>query len=264
MEKQRVIFNEDSTHYLLTLWKNREKEAITNESLAEYVNQYKGTAVTDFFICINHAVSAAPSKTKSCYQDRALVKEERGEKVNYIDTWIGMAHEIWTEKGLDMFGIWIDALKEIGINPWLSFRMNDCHVLFEKASAIVPPEYYENFDKNSRIRHKTQFPFTVNSWWEPKFIKINTGRITGGNVTLNLGISGEINPDEDVEVYVNSTPARFVKTKACGYPVITNKTVYEFEVEKSGLSETVQVAEIIVKEGISIEVDYADIEITVN
>lgn len=99
-----------------------------------------------------------PSEVKTSYMDRTEVTEERGEKVNYADSFAGVAKNIYENCG-DIFNIWIDELRKININPWVSIRMNDCHCLFDKANILVPPEYYENFDKNSRIRHRNQFGY---------------------------------------------------------------------------------------------------------
>lgn len=500
--KKRVFFNEDMTHYLFSVMNSgSDGTKVTPEVAAQYVRQYKSTAITDFFINTCGILSVMPSEVKTSYMDRAEVTEERGEKVNYADSFAGVAKNIYENCG-DFFNIWIDELRKININPWVSIRMNDCHNLFEKVNILVPPEYYENFDKNSRIRHRkqswyydrcldfelenvrsytkayidetlskydvygieldfqrelecfgigreeagreimtefvgelralvkehekrrgheikvalrghqrpeysyemgfdigemakrgyidmyiaaprwaatdmdlpltlwkqllepygvevvggidinvackndvypvhistpetscalavsvlsqgaglylfnyfdnnitindrdadgddvlagknlmhfldiagdidallsenrkclvtpvdkgpvwrihnAQLPLSVNET-APGFIKITTGEITDGKVYLNLGISGA---SDKLEVYVNSTPAKFVKTKKCGLPYLTDNTVYEFEIEHEALSEHSQVAEIFTDK--EIIVDYADIEICV-
>lgn len=95
------------------------------------------------------------------------------------------------------------------------------------------------------------------------FLRINTGKIIGGKVILNLGIAEEINPEKDIRVFINSVPAKYIGSKKCGHPHLTESDIYEFEIDKSAASPTVQMAEIIVSDGVKITVDYADIEIIV-
>lgn len=510
--KKRVYFNEDGDHIYFTLLNMGKKDDVTEEELRQYIRQYANTSITDFLFCVNMTVSVPPSKVKTSLFERAYVTEERGINVDYTDTVAMVAHNIWIKHGIDLFKIYIEELNKMGINPWMSFRMNDCHCLFNDAHYLVASEYYDNFDKHSRIRHREQseyfdrcldfevdwvrkytkdyieemlerydiygveFDFQrefdcfgvgredaardlmtdfvgelkelvtkyeekrghkihvamhchqspeycyelgfdivemakrglmdvyiasprwlsadmdmpLNLWKQilepygvgvvggiydnisnledrnsvfrstyetacalagsvlsqeadvylfnhfqyeslinPKivtevvkpengifsgdglskflniagnldailqenrkclvtpvdkaplwrknncqlpismgdsrkiaFLKITTGKITEGRVVLNVGVSGDICPQKDIEVYVNSTPVRFVKTKKCGQPMLTENTIYEFEIEKTALSKHSQVAEFIVNNGVSITIDYADIEIS--
>lgn len=103
---------------------------------------------------VSGLLSVVPSKIKTSYSQRALVTEERGEKVDYMSWYPGVRYNL-EKRGLDLYKIWTDELKKIGITPWLSFRMNDVHCLYmETPHSLVPPEYYENYDKHSRVRHR--------------------------------------------------------------------------------------------------------------
>lgn len=509
---KRVIFNEDMDHFVTMLKECNLYESVSRKDVEEYVAQYADTSVTDFFMCINGRLSYAPSNVKTFFADRVNVKEELGQKVDYSDTNAKSAHTVWYEKNLDIYKIWIDKCREINIKPWISFRMNDVHYSFELPHCIVPEEYCEKFDKDSRIRHRRQMQyydraadyelehirihmktyieemldrydpygieldfqreltcfgigreevgreimtkfvgeikmlvgrfekkrgheikiavrchqkpeycfelgFDIVEWakrgyidlytaaprfissdmdipiklwkqilepygvdvaggiemcinheekiwylvyntletafalaasvlsqggilylfnyfsyetlllpdggsacgfdnrgvltpnvllgflkkagnletickenrkcivtrvdaapvWrrnnaqlpltlcdvnEPGFIKIATGKITEGTVVLSLGIVGDINPENDIAVYVNSRPVKFVRQKECDAPVLTKAPVYMFEIEKDSLSENAQVAEIILCKSIQITVDYADIYIS--
>lgn len=509
--KKRVYFNEDGDHIYFTLLNMGKKDDVTEEELRQYIRQYVNTSITDFLFCVNMTVSVPPSKVKTSLFERANVTEERGIKVDYTDTVAMEAYNIWKKHGIDLFKIYIEELNKMGVNPWMSFRMNDCHCLFNDAHYLVASEYYDNFNKHSRVRHREQreyfdrcldfelewvrkytkdyieemlerydtygvefdfqrefdcfgvgredyardlmtdfvgelkelvtkfeekrdhkihvamhchqspeycyelgfdivemakrrlmdvyiasprwlssdmdmplnlwkqilepygvdvvggiydnisnledrnavfrstyetacalagsvlsqeadvylfnhfqydslinpkigtpstkpesgifsgdglskflniagnldailqenrkcvvtpidkapiwrknncqLPLCINSWEKPGFLKITTGKITEGRVILNVAIAEEINPEKDIDVYVNSTPAQFVKTKECDYPKLTENTIYEFEIDKSSLSKRSQVAEFIVNNGVSITIDYADIEI---
>lgn len=78
-------------------------------------------------------------------------------------------------------------------------------LLKENRKCLVTP-----VDKGPVWRiHNAQLPLFVNET-APGFIKVTTGKITDGRVYLNLGISGA---SDRLEVYVNSTPAKFVKNE---------------------------------------------------
>lgn len=120
-----LYYNEDWMHFLWT--RHNAGIDITEEYLKEYIYSFKGTQVTDFLMNVNGTVSTAASRVLETFADKYLATEENGIPVDYKDTFAREAYDLIYEKKLDMFQIWIDAAREIGINPWLSFRTNDCH-----------------------------------------------------------------------------------------------------------------------------------------
>ena len=153
----RVFFNEDSTHFLMT----RKNEEIDEKLLKEFIYQYKETTVTDFVMCLNATLSTAPSAVLEMLADKYLVTEEEGIPVDYKDTHARPAYELM-QKGIDMYAVWIEACREVGITPWISFRMNDAHGNMLPTSICRAPHVnrhpeewisgertpYEYFDKN--------------------------------------------------------------------------------------------------------------------
>lgn len=120
-----LYYNEDWMHFLWT--RHNAGIDITEEYLKEYIYSFKGTQVTDFLMNVNGTVSTAASRVLETFADKYLATEENGIPVDYKDTFAREAYDLIYEKKLDMYQIWIDAAREIGINPWLSFRINDCH-----------------------------------------------------------------------------------------------------------------------------------------
>lgn len=124
-----VFYNEDWIHFLWTRYK--AKIDITEDVLRDYIYSLKGSQITDFVMNVNGTVSTAPSDIIETFADRYLLTEENGVAVNYKNTFAESAYKLFCKK-TDMYQIWIDALKEIGINPWISFRVNDCHGSMQK------------------------------------------------------------------------------------------------------------------------------------
>lgn len=147
----KIMFNEDWIHFLWTRYENNID--ITENVLKEFIYQYKDTQVTDFAINMNGTVSTYPSKTRESFCDKFLAKEENGVAVDYSDTYAKKAYEIFIEKNLDMYKIWIDTLREIGIRPWISFRMNDCHGTGESPE-LRKSSYVDKHRYLFRIRHR--------------------------------------------------------------------------------------------------------------
>ena len=146
------MFNEDWIHFLWTRFENNID--VTEDVLREFIYQYKDTQVTDFAINVNGTVSSYPSKTRESFCDKFLVREENGVAVDYSDTYAKKAYEIFIEKNLDMYKIWIDTLREIGIRPWISFRMNDCHGTGDMQE-LRKSSYVDKHPEMWRIRHRT-------------------------------------------------------------------------------------------------------------
>lgn len=121
----KVFFNEDWIHFLWTRYTDNIE--ITPQVLKEFIYQYKDTAVTDFVMNVNGTVSTFPSKVLESFSDKYTAKTENGFPVNYSDTYAKSAYDLFVKENTDMYSIWIETLREIGISPWMSVRMNDCH-----------------------------------------------------------------------------------------------------------------------------------------
>ena len=119
----RVFLNEDWLHYIWT----RQEVDVTEKDLKDFIIQYKNTTITDFLFNVNGTVSTSPSDILETWTDKYLAKEENGVKVDYTNTWAKRAYDIYNVKGIDMYAVFIKTCKEVGINPWLSIRMNDAH-----------------------------------------------------------------------------------------------------------------------------------------
>ena len=107
----KIMFNEDWMHFIWS--RHAHKIDVTKKEIKDFIYQYKDSQITDFAMNVNGTVSTAPSKIKEDFCDKFLAKEEHGVKVDYSDTYAQMAYELFVEKKLDFYRIWIDTLKEI-------------------------------------------------------------------------------------------------------------------------------------------------------
>ena len=147
----KLMFNEDWIHFI---WTRYERKIAINETvLREFIYQYKDTQVTDFVMNVNGTVSTYPSQTRESFCDKYLATEENDIAVNYRHTFAQKAYEIFIEKNLDMYQIWIEAAREIGIRPWISIRMNDCHGN-EHDTDLRKSRYVSDHPEFWRIRHR--------------------------------------------------------------------------------------------------------------
>ncbi len=145
-----LFFNEDWTHYL---WSRYEKKMPVNEeTMREFIDQYQGTQITDFCMNVNGTVSTSASEVLETYAAKYLSKEENGIPVDYSDTYAKTAHEL-QQAGIDQYAVWTDELRKIGIRPWLSFRMNDCHGDYLPAE-IRKSAYVDAHPEQWRVRHR--------------------------------------------------------------------------------------------------------------
>lgn len=103
-----------------------EKSCFTEELLYPMVDCYQGTGVTDLLFNIFCQYSAAPSV---CWTDFAAKYEQKqmsGERVCFEEEYRGL-YRLHREYRTDPYEVWIRRCRQVGIHPWLSFRMNDCH-----------------------------------------------------------------------------------------------------------------------------------------
>ena len=153
-EKFKIMFNEDPNHHIGEMREARkymgEDFRITEDMERDFVYQYKGTQLSDYLINVNFMCSAYPSKTRDSYAYRRGKKVQNGVEIDYGDD--NEYYNIFIRDGIDLFAVWIKYFREIGVRPWLSFRMNDCHDSFAKNSFMNSDFFYEH-PEYRRVRH---------------------------------------------------------------------------------------------------------------
>lgn len=97
--------------------------------IAYFDDHYKDGGITDLLINIAGAAPFASDDPDLFDKiDKFNTTEENGTAVDY-STSVGVlsTYYIYTETDIDPFEMWFDYCRELGINPWISFRMNDVH-----------------------------------------------------------------------------------------------------------------------------------------
>ena len=147
-----IMFDLDGDHFYHS--RKNHIALVDEEHIKKSILQYKDTDITDFVMSINGALSSTPSKVKTTFMEKYLRKEELGKPVDYTDTCAKTAYHIWNVLGLDLYKIWIDTLREININPWLSFRMNDVHHQIDLPNYGQNDFFYSHVDEYARIHSR--------------------------------------------------------------------------------------------------------------
>ncbi len=138
----KVYFNEDDSHFFTML--HDRKADPTPEVVRSYLDAFRGTDVTDFVITVNATCASFESKVMQNYCDKYEHTEEDGIPVDYRDTLAKIAYEIYRVHKFDHVRVWIDSLREMGITPWASIRMNDAHCLLDGPHVVKNTRFYEH------------------------------------------------------------------------------------------------------------------------
>ncbi len=152
---KKIMFNQDWQEFF-----HRRFDAgidVTEQVLRDFIFQYRDTQITDFAMNVNAQIASFPSEVMESFADKYLQKQENGMAVDYTHTPAATMYDIFIRKGLDMFAIWIDALRQCGIRPWASVRMNDCHHNYLPAHLFISRRFREN-PQLRRVRHRTPDP----------------------------------------------------------------------------------------------------------
>jgi hypothetical protein len=155
----RIIFNEDPNHFIYSRAKAGCKK-ITKEDLVDFIKQYEGTDVTDFMICVGASIPWYRSERLKdvITQYKEWVRDGKdklymGGETELVFSCIGLLVDYTEECGESFYDTWIPTLREIGIRPWLSIRMNDIHECTQEDSILFSDFYRENREHN-RASHR--------------------------------------------------------------------------------------------------------------
>lgn len=147
MEK-RVFLNLDTdcSGYSYLNYLEKYNIPVNKETLDPFIDGYKKAGVTDFLI--NSFCQLAMCESDVFYDsiDKYNEEYENGIKVNYKD-WYSGIHYALVDYGINPFEIWFKRCREVGINPWLTMRMNDCHFPDKKVSFVRSDFFYKAKEK---------------------------------------------------------------------------------------------------------------------
>ncbi len=154
-EIQGVVINQDADGFM------RGCNNVTEQQLIDYAKGFGGSHCTDYVICLNNTNATFKSDTWTDLDDKYHQKVENGQPVDYTsEPMILSAHYLNCIAGLDYIDLWCKTFPTVGINPWLSFRMNDAHHLALNASYLLSDYFHEH----KEIR-RVQNASLVNSYY---------------------------------------------------------------------------------------------------
>ncbi len=125
-------------------------------AVRQYALGYADTHVTDFMICLNNTNSTFPSAldTWTDLADKFLQKTENGKPVDYSQEGnLKSAYNHFIRSGEDYIKTLCETFPTIGINPWISFRMNDIHGHGEQTSPLLSDYYHANPQYRRKANH---------------------------------------------------------------------------------------------------------------
>lgn len=152
-----LIINQDADGYI------GSAVGVTQAQIEEFARSFKGTHVTDYMICINNTNASYPSEVWTSVLDKYYQTTENGVPVNYSNESIMKgAHHIYEVIKGDYIATWIKEFREIGINPWLSIRMNDAHDHGQKTSKLLSDFFHEHPELRRVQHHKSSASYYDN------------------------------------------------------------------------------------------------------
>ncbi len=101
-------------------------------------------AVTDVLIGVFEQTAMTPNDSFMWRGDKYLQKKENGHDVDYS----GLAdlYNCFKVHNVDAVQVFIDVMHELGIRPWLTFRMNDVHFNDDATSFLHSDMFYEEVE----------------------------------------------------------------------------------------------------------------------
>ena len=149
-EIQGIVINQDAASIVKSCM------GVTKDDMINFVKQFEGTHVTDYILNVNSTIVLFPSETWTDYSEKYYQKTENGVAVDYSsDELLKAARYMYEELGFDYVSVFTEEFPKIGINPWLSFRMNDIHGHGEVTGNLLSDFYHEHPDIR-RVQYDTR------------------------------------------------------------------------------------------------------------
>ncbi|MBQ8248986.1 MAG: hypothetical protein IJY93_03770 [Clostridia bacterium] len=153
-----IIINQDTDGQL----RSYNEKPFTEQELRDFFLQFKDTHITDYFLCVYSQTAIYPSKVCESMLDKYNFFLEKDGKVD--DVHLNAMNHIFNDLKIDHIAVSIDALREAGINPWISYRMNDVHYLaehfFYKNESHMLDKFYKKHPELQRVKFHPEFVHT--------------------------------------------------------------------------------------------------------
>jgi hypothetical protein len=154
-----LIFNEDPNHFVIGRWRAGCR-TVTRPQAEAFIDQYRGTGITDFMICLGASSNWYPSPNTENVLDKHLRWKAEGrlsdpdELQEAVKNCPALLVDYRAQYGEDLQQTWIRRLRQIGIRPWISFRMNDIHDGARKDAFLHSEFYNKHIDSCGRTPHR--------------------------------------------------------------------------------------------------------------
>ncbi len=123
-------------------------------SLQKSFRRYLNKSITDVLLCILEQTSIVPSDFITWRGEKYLWTEENGHPVDYKAPEAGAGfhkieslYKLYREFEIEPVELFIRTMREGGVRPWLTLRMNDTHH-HDKEPHIIHPAFYYTARKN--------------------------------------------------------------------------------------------------------------------
>lgn len=144
---------------------------LTVEDIAKYALQHEGSQISDFVLNIFGPLTTYPTKVGTSALEKYYRTEENGEPVDFTEHYPSKGcHYLYDVLKAEPIKIICENMAKIGINPWLSFRMNDSHCVQQEVKSGLPDLFYEHRETlRSTYHHDRSTSYYYSEHWDKLF-----------------------------------------------------------------------------------------------
>ncbi|MBR5681447.1 MAG: hypothetical protein IKX19_12420, partial [Clostridia bacterium] len=143
-----LLINRDPNWYGCVCGDLSTKET-AERSVREFFEQFTRDRITDIQLCVFENTSIIPSESVMWRGDKYRQTEENGHPVSYPQ--LEGLYRLYKELEIDPVQIFLCTMREAGIRPWITLRVNDAHFGGDETSFLRDDFFYEAEEKGWMI-----------------------------------------------------------------------------------------------------------------
>ena len=152
----RIIFNEDPNHFLYDRYAAGVRR-LEKENILDFLAQYENTGITDFLVCVNSSTPWFETKTRDNVMD-TYKRWLKAGKISPSSSEVGFGQlalltDFYEREGKTIISFLLEHIRDYGMRPWASLRMNDIHEASAEDSLLFSDFYRQN-RKMNRVSHR--------------------------------------------------------------------------------------------------------------
>ncbi|MBQ8249759.1 MAG: hypothetical protein IJY93_07775 [Clostridia bacterium] len=180
-EVNGLMINHDCSNFFSDVG----RYSLDEEDYRNFALSFQGTHITDYVINVDGVFPAPGTGHTSALEYYYMTEFFDGQPVDFTGNSTAYSgYYMYEVVGSDYIGVWCETFPTVGVNPWLSFRMNDVHNYNDEGPAMSKSEFWYKNPQYRRVQHHSYVGY-MDKAYDYTYLEVREYMLSYINAALN-------------------------------------------------------------------------------